>query len=305
MNRLGTCCFALMVGFSWAGSASAQGGTDVWLIPLVGSGEELGIGQPSPVTTRPGYDNQPAFSLDGSVLYYTANVDGQTDIWRVEIDGEGRKDGEPEAFTRTPESEYSAAEIPDRGRIAVVRVEADSTQRLWSFDLSGADPRVELADVAPVGYHAWSTTSIVGMFVLGSPARFMLAEAPDGVRRTVAERIGRSIHRVPGHVAVGLGDPLLSFTTVLGDGTHVVSTFRPDGFDPAGVTSLPAGVQDYAWLPDRSIVAGDGTVLLRWSEANGWTELGDLGIGDFRLGTISRIAVHPGGRALAVVVGEP
>lgn len=289
---------ALGVLFSAAGSVVGQAGTDVWIVPL--SGDLTGVGVPVPVTTRAGYDNQPSFSLDGRTLFYTAGVDGQTDIWNIDLDAQGLPIGSPGPLTQTAESEYSATEVPERGRISVIRVEADSTQRLWSFDLSGEDPRLELEDVAPVGYHAWSTPDVVGMFVLGSPARFVIAEAPAGDRRTVAEGIGRSIHRVPGHVDVGLGRPLLSFTSRLGDGTHVVSTFSPDGVDTSGVTALPEGVQDYAWLPDRSIVAGEGSVLMRWTESGGWEELGDLG-----LGSISRIAVHPDGDVLAVVVDEP
>lgn len=279
---------------------AAQAGTDVWIVPLAGTGQGISAGVPVPVAIRAGYDNQPSFSLDGGRLFYTAAAGGQTDIWSIRLDGQGVPRGSPQPVTQTPESEYSATEVPERSRISVIRVEADSTQRLWSFDLNGQDPRLELEDVAPVGYHAWSTPEVVGLFVLGSPPRFVIADAPDGDRRTVAEGIGRSLHRVPGHVDVGLGRPLLSFTARLGDGTHVVSTFSPDGVDTSGVTALPEGVQDYAWLPDRSIVAGSGSTLMRWTQADGWQPIGDLG-----LGAISRIAVHPDGGVLAVVVEEP
>lgn len=311
-----------MLRFGWAQAGAvalialssvpvaAQNGTDIWIVPIIGAGDATQLGEPIPVTTRAGYDNQPAFSLDGSLLYFTANLGGQTDIWQIAVDAAGRPVGEPGPFTSTPESEYSAAEVPDRSRIAVIRVEADSTQRLWSFDKDGQNPQLELADVAPVGYHAWSTGTTVGIFVLGSPPSFMIAEAPEGQRRTAAERIGRSLHRVPGHIAVGLGDPMLSFTTVLGDGTHVVSTYHIDGFDTSGIVGLPAGTQDYAWMPDRAIVAGEGSMLLRWTQGGGWTELGELGSGNVGsggagLGEITRIAVHPSGRSLAVVVAEP
>ncbi len=299
-SLLGAVGIALAAGLALATAGAAQTGTDIWVVPLIGSGESQRLGEPVPVTTRPGYDNQPSYSLDGRTLYYTASVGAQTDIWQVGVDAAGRPVGDPSAFTSTPESEYSAAEIPERARIAVIRVEADSTQRLWSFDLNGGDPELELADVAPVGYHAWSTGTRVGLFVLGNPARFVIADAPEGNRRTAAERIGRSLHRVPGHIAVGLGDPMLSFTVQLGDGTHVVSTYHPDGLDTSGLVALPEGTQDYAWLPDRSIVAGDGSTLARWTESDGWVELGTL-----PLGAITRIAAHPNGRALAIVVAEP
>ncbi len=298
--RLGALGMACWSGFLGVPHLSAQAGTDLWVVPLVGSGADMRLGEPVPVTTRAGYDNQPAYSLDGRTLYYTANVGGQTDIWSVEVDAEGQPLGQPASFINTPESEYSAAQIPGRDRIAVVRVEADSAQRLWSFDLEGNHPHLELEDVAPVGYHAWASANTVGLFVLGSPPRFVIADVSSGESRTVGERIGRSLHRVPGHVDVGLGDPMLSFTLVLADETHVVSTYHPDGLDTQGVTALPAGVQDYAWMPDRAVVAGDGSALVRWTEGGGWVALGTL-----ELGSITRIAVHPSGRSLAVVVEEP
>src|SRR5205085_7470855 len=80
------------------------------------------------ITNRAGYDNQPSFV--GSTIYYTSQRAGQTDIYRYE-------DGRTVQVTATPESEYSAALTPDAKAITVVRVERDSTQRLWRFPLDG------------------------------------------------------------------------------------------------------------------------------------------------------------------------
>ncbi len=66
-----------------------------------------------------------------------------------------------------PESEYSATPLPDGSGLSVIRVEADSTQRLWRFDMDGANGSVVLEDVAPVGYHAWADQRTLVMFVLG------------------------------------------------------------------------------------------------------------------------------------------
>src|SRR5206468_3714365 len=80
------------------------------------------------ITNRPGYDNQPSF--DGPAILYTSIRNGQADIYRFE-------DGIHAPVTSTPESEYSAALTPDGNAITVVRVERDSTQRLWRFPKDG------------------------------------------------------------------------------------------------------------------------------------------------------------------------
>ena len=66
----------------------------------------------------------------------------------VHVDTRGRPDGhlslrhrvaqQRRASPHTPESEYSATVMPGGQRFSVIRVEKDSTQRLWSFAIDGA-----------------------------------------------------------------------------------------------------------------------------------------------------------------------
>ena len=86
-----------------------------------------------------------------SFLYTAAETAGGTDIYRrspaiachcVRV-------------TRTPESEYSPTPFgsPAAGFLRAVRVvEADSTQRLWRFDMDGKNPALVMSDVDSVGY---------------------------------------------------------------------------------------------------------------------------------------------------------
>src|SRR5690242_7351918 len=107
----------------------AQGppGTDIWVADLTMHGGRATIGKPVNVTARPGYDNQPAFLPDGSGFLYTRiGADRQADIWRYDFATRAAR-----AVTATRESEYSPTLMPKSGGISVVRVEQDSTQRLW------------------------------------------------------------------------------------------------------------------------------------------------------------------------------
>src|SRR5829696_7789950 len=185
----------LLASFALAAGAGAQGApdTDVWLAPLSRIGDSLVVGAPRNVTRRPGYDNQPSFTPDSRAILYTAVVDGQAEIFRYDL-----ASGASTRLTSTPESEYSPTVTPDGKWFSVVRVEKDSTQRLWKFPLAGGEPVLVLPGVKPVGYHTWIDDSTLVLFVLGRPATLQLADVHTGVARAIARDVGRSIQRVPG-----------------------------------------------------------------------------------------------------------
>ena len=127
-----------LFGASLGGAQAAPPpSTDIYLTQLVRTQGRLTISAVRNVTRRTGYDNQPAFSLDNRTLYYTSNRgDGQSDIWSIDLTTNRHSQ-----VTRTPESEYSTAVTPDRRSLSVVRVERDSTQRLWRFPAAGSSRR--------------------------------------------------------------------------------------------------------------------------------------------------------------------
>jgi hypothetical protein len=152
--------------------------------------------KPQPIAVEPGYDNQPSFTPDSRMVLFTANRDGkQTDIY------EYTRGGRTRLLIGTPEAEYSPTVTPDGG-ISVIRVETGGTQRLWRFDRNGSSPHVLLANVKPVGYHAWIDGGRLVLFVLGPPATLRLARPGEGPADVVATDIGRSIQRIPGSRAV-------------------------------------------------------------------------------------------------------
>src|SRR5258706_3624081 len=107
--------------------------TDIYLAELRVSHGRASVGVPVNVTARPGYDKQPMFLHDGRAFLYTSiREDSQADIYRYDI---ARRTSS--RVTATRESEYSPTPLPDGTGFSVVRVEADSTQRLWAFDLDG------------------------------------------------------------------------------------------------------------------------------------------------------------------------
>ncbi len=267
-------------------AASAEPSTDIYLYRL-GRGVLTLRERLVNVTRRRGYDNQPAWN--GSALLYTAQVGGQTDIYKYESGGIVQ-------VTRTAESEYSASITPDGSAISVVRVERDSTQRLWRFPEGGSEPSVILADIKPVGYYAWLDSTTLALYVLGSPNTLRIADTRTGRARVSTTAIGRALQRVP-------GGRRASFVQQSG-ASWVLKTVDPRTFRIDSVAVLPDSAEYVAWRSDRVVYAAGGSRIYRMDLPRvRWTLVADLsGRGIKR---ISRIALSPDGRTLALVADEP
>jgi hypothetical protein len=271
----------------------APPGTDIWLADIARRpGGALSVGAPVDVTPRSGYDNQPSFLPDGSGFWYTvADSTGHTDIWLHDMaSGANRR-----VTATTPESEYSATYLGMGGGFSVVRVEADSTQRLWRFDMDGSNPSVLLPDVAPVGYQAWADDHTVVMYVLGDPATLVIGDVSTGATRTVARDVGRSLQRIPGTTDV-------SFVQRLGkDSTEIRRLDVRDGTSTLVAPGVQ-GTEDHAWTPDGTLLQAHGAVLYMWRADEGaWAQVADLSAEGL---TLSRIAVSPDGAHIALVAEE-
>ncbi len=168
------------------------------LILLLAAGLGVVQAQPAPMSVAPGYDNQPMFSPDGRRLLFAANRDGkQIDIFMFE-----RASGRVSQLTETAQNENSPTFVPagmgDAGSFSVVQTEPDRSQRLWRFNAAGKNPQLVLADVKPVGYHAWVEPDHLAMFILGQPATLQVGRVSTGKAEVMARDIGRSLHRIPG-----------------------------------------------------------------------------------------------------------
>lgn len=270
----------------------AQGGTDIWIGTLSGSGSAISLGELLNVTQRTGYDNQPQFTPDGrSVLYTRIENDGRADTWRVSVNSRSNTQ-----VTRTVRrQEYSPTPMPDGRGFSAIVVETDSTQRLWAHDWNGVPQRVIVPALKPVGYHVWVGRSNIGGFVLSQPTprdpNALVLMNPETERvDTLARGIGRAFARVPGRDA-------FTFVHFHGD-TAVMGEVDVRTAAVRRVVVLPQGAEYHVWLPDGSALISGNGVLYHWYEGRleTFVDLRARGIQD-----ASRLALSPDGRTLAVV----
>jgi hypothetical protein len=288
--------FALAAAAGAASGARAQTppGTDVYLARLAVRADRLELRDLRNVTARPGYDNQPQFSPDGRTLYYTSVRDGQADIHRLDL-----ATGRAIPLTATPESEYSATPIPGTAEVAVIRVERDSTQRLWAFPAAGGgEPRLLLERVRPVGYQAWIDPTTVGLFVLGAPATLQVADLASGDARILLSGIGRALQRVPRRTA-------LAVTQLVAENVWWIVEVDPKTAATRPIVRMPDGAEYFVWLGDGSLLSASGRSLLRHRPGrdSAWVRAAELSLPG--LGKVTRLAVSPRGDRLALVADEP
>ncbi len=174
-------------------SAQVHVDTDIFLYEIDWDKNQLK--KKKNLTNWKGYDNQPFFSPDVQRVYFTRRFNDQSDIYYYDVRLKVIRE-----FTATQESEYSPNVTPDGKYISVIRVEKDSTQRLWKFSVDMGEPELIFENVKPVGYQTWVDDQIVALFVLGNPNSLHLANIIDGTSKPITYDIGRSLHYNNGSV---------------------------------------------------------------------------------------------------------
>ncbi len=268
----------------------SQPATDIYIADLKIADEGTEVGSPLNITHRDGYDNQPMFLPDGKNLLYTSiREDGQADIYRYNSHTKSTI-----RITQTKESEYSPTIMPNGKHFSTVRVEADSSQRLWQFSLDGEEASLLLEKIKPVGYHAWASRHMVALFVLGSPNSLYLADVRNGMTEKVTESIARSLHKIPHRDAI-------SFVHKVSENDWWIKKLALEGKRIIPLFQTLEGSEDYAWTPDRSILMAQGSKLFKWQaqKDQNWVEIADFKKAGLR--AITRIAVSPTGDKIALV----
>jgi hypothetical protein len=281
-------CSIILVG-AFAPATLAQSPTDIYLGTLTFIDGRVQIGELRNITNRDGYDNQPSFTADGKGILYTSIRDGQADTYVYDT-----ATGSIERVTHTAESEYSPTPMPGQQTFSVVQVEADSTQRLWHFDMSGVKRGVLLEHVKPVGYHVWYEPETVVLFVLGDPPTLQIADLSTGNADVAADAVGRSLHKVPSR-------PSITFVHKTSEDEWWINELDMSTRQPTKLVRTLPGREDYAWTPGGVILMGRDSEMYQWHDGRSgeWQRVADLSAQGIT--AITRIAVSPSGDRVAIV----
>lgn len=264
-------------------------GTDIWLVDIASRGDALVASNPRNITQRAGYDNQPGFVTNHSLLFTSIDGSGQADAWRIDL-----ASGEAAPLRTTPESEYSPTLAPS-GEMSVVRVDANGVQQLAVLAADAPGYAVIFPMLEGVGYHAWLDAANVALFMVREPvSELHVANRHTGEVAVLAKDIGRCLLAVPGSPGS------LAFVEAGSDGKRWIKQLD---FAARRITALApvlADSEDFAMLPDGRLIMASGNSLRAWNGER-WQEFAVI---ENLPGDISRLAVSPDGGRLALVVSE-
>jgi hypothetical protein len=286
------------------------GETEIYIADMKKSGNTFTFSKPVNISRHAGYDNQPHFSTDSRFIFFSSerpegSGKNQQDIYKYSI-----KDSSISQFTSTPESEFSPAIMPEDGQsVSVVRVEADSTQRLWKFDAKGVNPRLVLEAVRGIGYYSWVGASNLALFVLGAKSQDpitlqlvnleKLPQKPD----TIDTKCGRCLRRIPSSIA--LSQPSVSYVHKTNDSLWVLKRVNLKNRIVSQFFSVNVGSEDYAWMQGGTLLMSKGlTLIARHARKDyAWREIANFST-SLPKGSIKRIVVSPDEKRIAFVVQE-
>lgn len=272
--------------------------TDIYLVGMQGGRIDTTVHKVKNITNRSGYDNQPAFSNDGTAIVYTSDKSGSSnDIYRYSIDRgvKFRKQGFSLQLSYSDVDEFSPRPSPVRG-YSVIIVEGNGLQRLWNLLGDALSGNPVLPDLSPVGYYAWVDDDRVAVYVLGDPVTLQIANVSTGKTDLIASDIGRALYRIPGTTEI-------SFVHKLTSSQWVIKKVDPDTGTVSEVAPTYGDGEDFVWTPSGKLLMSSGTAIYEWlSSEKKWRLFHDFK--NYGIGPISRLAVSPQADMLAFVAAR-
>jgi serine/threonine protein kinase len=220
----------------------------IFTVPAAGGASSIIVGNDS-------INWAPAWSPDGRELYYSSDVSGSMNLWRVAIDRDGRSAGAPEQVTASP-GWTARPSIARDGTMVFATLAGDSRLMSLPFDpvamrvngppeaAGNGSRRILTADVTRDG--KWIAFSTVG------PQENLFVCRPDG---SDLRQITNDSFKNRGPVWSPDGSRIAFFTNRGGD--YNVWTIRSDGSDAQQITF--AGFRFCHWT-------SDGRHLIAWKD---------------------------------------
>ena len=267
----------------------SQENPEVYVFDIAPAYEGLELLNMQNVSNNEGYDNQPSF-ISNETLVFAGNNNGQTDIAAYNLNSKIKK-----WFNhKTDGGEYSPQKFPSNNDVAAVRLDKDGLQRLYKYD-SQTGKSTELIKDLQIAYFAFYRDSKILSTVLnGDKMDLALIDLQSKKTDTLFYNAGRSLQKVPKTNS-------MSYSLVNEEGNLDLYLFDMDSYESFFVTQLPIGIQDYIWLNETQILIGSGNKLYMYDTLGDseWTKVASLE--EYGLRNITRMAISPNGKKLAVV----
>lgn len=274
----------------------SQPNTEIFLFDLEQGNLYLELTNYRNISNNEGYDNQPSFMGDNSILY-AGTRNGQTDIAEYNI-----PNGNKIWHCDTEGSEYSPLWIPNQNAISAIRLEKDGTQKLYRYDSTDKKYDVLLEEVI-VGYQTWSDNNILLASILEDDQLNLIRyDFGNKELKKIDGNVGRSLHRIPNSSSStnhGINHSI-SYISKNTSPWQIISLNIDSGKKSFVAAMLPE-VEDMCWLSPNVLLMGKGSKLYKFDVRTSidWVEIAELK--KYDITNITRLAVSPDGNKLALV----
>ncbi len=264
-----------------------QSDTEVHLFDINQNGNILELTNHLNISNSKGYDNQPSFWNDTTILF-AATRNNQTDIKLYDSNTKQSK-----WLNSSPlGSEYSPTRIPGQKNISSIRLDKDGKQLLYKYDYKKGTSTPIIKDLV-IGYHSWFSKDLIVSFVLGDESSLVVSNLKDNSNTTVTKNIGRSLHKIP-------NSNLISYISKEKKQWEIRS-LNPVTLATKLITYTIPNVEDMCWTPKGTILMANGQVILEYDPKTNTSWEVFAHIIDKNIHSISRLAMNSAGSKLALV----
>jgi Tol biopolymer transport system component len=262
--------------------------TDIFLFKAIPGSKRM-FSKPENITNRSGYNNQPSFSPDSKQILFSSILDEkQSEIWSYTIATKVKKQ-----LTFTNESEFSPTFIQGGQAISAVRVDRDSSQHLYKYDVQNlAEPKL-ISKSDSIGYSCWINEKIVYMFLVGELNTLQSLNVETGEKKLIWNEPGRCIKVNP-------KSKLVYFVSKSDSVKWILTKINPENLKPMELLNMPKGVEDFAFFSDGTLVTfAEGQLMKLDSTEKKWIAMGEKVLPANR--DSFRITISPNDNYIAIV----
>ncbi len=273
-----------------------QNATEIYLFDLVKTEDSYILKNPVNISNSKGFDNQPSFTEDGRSILFSSVRNGQMDIAQYEIFDDYRT-----WLTNTEANEFSPQSYPKKKKyFTAVRQEIDGTQLLYTYSYKNKEPEILIPNLK-VGYYLWLNARSLVSFVIDDIETLQVSDFKNKIKYPVQKNIGRSLQKIP--YTMDIGPNLFSFISKDHEEPEIYA-INPKTSDIKYLADPLPDSEDFTWTVDGSILMGndDQIYKLKPGEDEDWARISIES--DLPVKNITRLAVSPNGKKIAVVVDE-
>lgn len=267
----------------------AQENTEVYVFDISPAYEGLELLNARNVSNNEGYDNQPSF-ISNETLVFAGNNNGQTDISEYNLNSKIKNWVNKE----TEGGEFSPQKFPSNNDIAAVRLDKDGKQGFYRYN-SETGNSSEIIENLQVAYFAfYNDQKILASVLNGKKMDLVMIDLSSKTVDTLFYNAGRSLQKVPKTKS-------MSYSLVNEEGNLDLYVMQMNTNESYFICELPVNIQDYVWLNDTQVIVGSGSNLFMYDTLGEqeWNRVASLA--DYGIKNISRMAISPNGKKLALV----